>query len=132
MLVTVSSDLLLIWVLLLGLKRRLGELNKDDLDGFSVALVAVKGSGAKVLLIAVFGRFLRVLNVFRKDSCSLLLRFFGRKRRGLLFDISTELLCFTDTTACSSALLASTASFSSLSIETGSACKRSCSMLIPV
>jgi hypothetical protein len=48
-----------------------GELNKDNLDGLSVVVVAINASGA-IVLIRMLGLCLRRL-----------LKAFGRKRRGL-------------------------------------------------
>merc|ERR1712018_747864 len=48
--VVVSSAFFSSGFLGLGLNRRLGELNRDDLDGRSVVVVSINASGAKVLI----------------------------------------------------------------------------------
>ena len=110
-------------VLGLRLNRLLGELNNEALDGLSVVVPTnALGSVASETLMTGLDKFSGL--ILKRG-----LRALGLKRRGLLSrDISTELLCFTDTVACAS--LASTASFKSFSIAFASACRRSCSIFI--
>ena len=109
------------------MNRLLGELNNEALDGLSVVVVATNTLGSVASETLMIGRD-KFSGLILKRG----LRAFGLKRRGLGLDlsrdISTELLCFTDTVACAS--LASTASFKSFSIAFASACRRSCSMFI--